>query len=245
MLLASLPPAVGNAHLLLLHLPIGLAVAAVLLEFWTRRDKTGRCLVGKVLAANAGFAVLAAAAGWVLAAQGSYPETTLERHRWAGVACAAVAMLAWGLHTRKGVVAGRIGLVFLAVATTVAGHFGATLTHGEGLLTWSVSPTEKTGVAAGAVSDVHPLLVKHCVECHGPKKQKGRLRLDTVAAAKAEGKSGEVALVPGDPEKSELIRRILLPHDDDEAMPPGDRTPLSPAETSALEAWVKGLRTDK
>ena len=122
----------------------------------------------------------------------------------------------------------------------MAGHFGATLTHGEGLMAWSAR-TEKTAVAA---SDVHPVLVKHCVECHGPKKQKGRLRLDTLAAARAEGKSGEVALVPGDPEKSELIRRILLPRDDDEAMPPGDQIPLSSAEITALEAWVTGLQAE-
>ncbi len=240
MLLVSLPPVVGNAHLLLLHLPIGLVVAAVLLECWTWRDGLARRLVEKVLAANAGFAVLAAAAGLMLAEQGGYPETTLAWHRWAGLVCAGVAILAWWLHARKGVVAGRVGLGLLAGVTAVAGHFGATLTHGEGLMAWSAR-TEKTAVAA---SDVHPVLVKHCVECHGPKKQKGRLRLDTLAAARAEGKSGEVALVPGDPEKSELIRRILLPRDDDEAMPPGDQIPLSSAEITALEAWVTGLQAE-
>lgn len=242
MVLAALPPMLGNAHLLLLHLPIGLMVAAVFLEFWTWRDETGRRLVTRVLAANAWFAVLTAAAGLVLATQGDYPDLALERHRWAGVVCAVVAMLAWWLHARKGLLAGRIGLGMLAAATTVAGHFGAVLTHGAGLMAWSARPAAT--VAAVAASDVHPLLAKHCVECHGPEKQKGRLRLDTLAAAKGAGKSGEIALVPGDPEKSELMRRILLLRDNDEAMPPGEHPPLSPAETAALEAWVKGLRAE-
>ena len=43
---------------------------------------------------------------------------------------------------------------------------------------------------------------------------------------------------------SELVRRILLPRDDDEAMPPGDSPPLSAAEIAALEEWVKGLRAE-
>lgn len=253
MVFASLPPVVGNAHLLLLHLPVGIVVAAILLEWWTWRDAQGGLLVAKLLAVNAGFAVAAAAAGLVLAGRGAYAEGPLALHRWTGVICAVTACLAWWLRARRGVAAGRIGLGLLAVATGVAGHFGATLTHGDGLMAWSarsrsglVSGGRTTDTAAGNESsfEVHPLLLTHCVECHGPEKQKGRLRLDTLAAARGAGKSGEIALVPGDPEKSELMRRILLPRDDEEAMPPGDLTPLSAAEMSALETWVKALRAE-
>ncbi len=246
MVVASLPPALGNIHLLLLHLPIGLAAAAVLLEIWTWRDVAGRRLMEKILAANAILAVLTAAAGLVLATQGDYAETALGRHRWAGVACAFLAVLAWWLRARVGVVSGRVGLGLLAGATIVAGHLGATLTHGDGLLAWSsASPlaTEagSAGAAAGAVSDVHPLLLKHCVDCHGPEKQKGRLRLDSLAAAKGAGRGGERAVVPGDAAASEVLRRVNLPRTDEEAMPPGDRTPLGAEERAALAAWVAGL----
>lgn len=254
MVLASLPPVVGNAHLFLLHLPIGLVAAAWLLEIWTWRDEAGRRLVEKMLAVNVVLTVFTAAAGLVLAEQGGYAETALERHRWAGVACAVVATLAWWLRARRGLLAGRIGLVALAVATGVAGHLGATLTHGSGLLVWS-RPEKPAAEVAGAdagegkkndQSAVHPLLERSCVECHGPVKQKGRLRLDTLGAAKAAGKSGEVAIVPGDADVSEVMRRVLLSRDDEEAMPPADAEskPLSAEEKAELARWIVGLRAE-
>lgn len=199
MSLASSPFVLGNAHLVLLHLPVGFLAAALLLELWTRNDEAGRRLVEKLLAANAVAAVLTAAAGLVLAAQGDYPDAALGRHRWAGVACAVAAVVAWWLRARRGVIAGRAGLALLTVATVVAGHYGATLTHGVGLLAWSKEdPREPAAAAApaptaetpAAAFEVHPLLEKHCVECHGPKKQKGRLRLDSLAAARRGGRGG-------------------------------------------------------
>jgi mono/diheme cytochrome c family protein len=249
---AAWPRGLGNAHLLLLHLPIGLMVAVVLVELWTWRDAAARPLVEKLLAINAVFAVLTAGAGLVLAAQGDYPANALGWHRWMGVGCAVTAVLAWWLRARRGLLAGRLGIGLLAVMTTVAGHLGATLTHGEDLLVWSAKPArslvEARPVAAEASAgglvkgtDVHPLLVKHCVECHGPEKQKGRLRLDTLAAAKEAGKSGERGVVPGDLAASEIVRRVELEREDEEAMPPGERTPLSADERAALRAWVAGL----
>ncbi len=102
------------------------------------------------------------------------------------------------------------------------------------------------GAGAERLGVVHPLLMKHCVECHGAEKQKGRLRLDTLEGAKRAGRSGEVALVAGDPDASELMRRVLLPREDGEAMPPGEdeRTPLSSGERTELARWIAGLRPE-
>src|SRR5438093_2505957 len=53
---------------------------------------------------------------------------------------------------------------------------------------------------------VRPLLAANCLECHGPKKQESGLRLDSRAAAIDGGDSGERAIVPGDPDRSLLIK---------------------------------------
>ncbi len=244
MIPASLPPALGNAHLVLLHLPIGFVFAAVLLELWTRREPAaGGRLVEKLLAVNAVAALLTAAAGLVLAERGDYPEAALAWHRWAGVACAVAAVLAWWLRSRRGPVAGRVGLGLLVVATVVAGHQGAALTHGGGLFsraawTGGEAPAELPAALAGV--PMHPVIERHCVECHGPEKQKGRLRLDTLAAARA-GRGGRPVLVPGDAEAGELVKRINLPRSHDDAMPPGERAGLSAAEKEELAAWISGL----
>lgn len=237
-----LPERLGNLHLVLLHLPIGFVVAAVLLELWRARRPSaeGAWLQGRLLAANAVAALLTAGAGLVLAEQGTYPAETLGWHRWAGVVCAGLAIAAWAAHAGGRVWAARGTLGALIAATVVAGHQGATLTHGEAATAWWGGASEE--MAGGSdpvfIKSIQPILANSCVECHGPVRPKGRLRLDSREAVLASGRSGRAAVAPGRPEASELLRRVKLPRDDDEAMPEGDGPGLSAEEIAALEKWI-------
>src|SRR5437764_11657178 len=69
--------------------------------------------------------------------------------------------------------------------------------------------------------DVRPILSDNCFLCHGPDaaNRKAELRLDQRQAATRPASSGESAIVPGNPEQSELIRRITS-QDPDQVMPP-------------------------
>lgn len=93
--------------------------------------------------------------------------------------------------------------------------------------------------AHGAVDfarEIDPILIKRCSECHGPDEQKSKLRLDSRKAAMLPAKSGNVALVPGDAEASEILKRVTT-NDPDDVMPPkGAR--LTEAEVSALRRWI-------
>ena len=69
--------------------------------------------------------------------------------------------------------------------------------------------------------EVRPILAKNCFACHGQdeaKRAKG-LRLDRREAAIKPLKSGEAAIVPGDPDSSELIVRVTE-EDETLRMPP-------------------------
>ena len=66
---------------------------------------------------------------------------------------------------------------------------------------------------------VRPLLIKHCLDCHGPKKQEGGLRLDSRSGWQRGGSRGP-AIVPGEVEKSLLIRAVRY-NDPQLQMPPG------------------------
>lgn len=84
--------------------------------------------------------------------------------------------------------------------------------------------------------DVRPILSNNCFQCHGPdeKSRKGKLRLDTAEGALA------ASVLPGKPDESELVARVLAPHDDASAMPPaksGKR--LTAKEVGILKAWIK------
>ncbi|WP_395744714.1 PSD1 and planctomycete cytochrome C domain-containing protein [Prosthecobacter sp.] len=89
--------------------------------------------------------------------------------------------------------------------------------------------------------DVRPILNEKCFHCHGTdaSHRKGDLRLDLRESAIKPAKSGDIALVPGKPELSQLIARVELPHDDDDVMPPDkDGKPLTAEEKAILRQWI-------
>ena len=105
----------------------------------------------------------------------------------------------------------------------------------------SAGPDAKTARPVDFNREVRPILSKNCFPCHGSdeaKRAKG-LRLDQREAAVKPLKSGEAAIVPGDPDSSNLVARISE-EDDTVRMPPrkaGNR--LSPAEVDVLTRWVQ------
>ncbi|HEV7406288.1 MAG TPA: PSD1 and planctomycete cytochrome C domain-containing protein [Chthoniobacteraceae bacterium] len=84
-------------------------------------------------------------------------------------------------------------------------------------------------------SKIRPLLVDTCVECHGAKKQKGDLRLDSKAGWMKGGASG-VVIVPGKPDDSLLVTAVRY-WNKDLQMPP--KHALEAPEVSDLVQWVK------
>ncbi len=89
--------------------------------------------------------------------------------------------------------------------------------------------------------DIRPILSNKCFTCHGPDEssREAGLRFDERASAVAELESGLRAIVPGDPEESELIYRIRST-DKHDRMPPAETgKPLSEAEIALLTEWVK------
>ncbi len=82
---------------------------------------------------------------------------------------------------------------------------------------------------------VRPLLADHCYECHGEKKQKGGLRLDSQPGWQKGGESGAV-IVPGNPDTSLLIEAIHYKNEDLQ-MPP--KQPLSAPAIAILTEWVR------
>ena len=94
----------------------------------------------------------------------------------------------------------------------------------------------KTGVTYDA--DIKPIFEKTCFKCHGPEKQKGKLRLDSLAAIKKGGEDGDVLSV-GKSEKSRLVQSVARILDDDDNMPPEDKgKPLTKDQVGLIRAWI-------
>jgi uncharacterized membrane protein/mono/diheme cytochrome c family protein len=86
-------------------------------------------------------------------------------------------------------------------------------------------------------SRVAPIFDDKCVQCHGPEKKKGKLRLDTFDYVMRGGKDG-VVVKSRDAKNSELYRRIMLPRDNKDAMPAEGKPGLTAAELKVIEFWI-------
>lgn len=85
--------------------------------------------------------------------------------------------------------------------------------------------------------DIKPILNKSCLACHGGVKKSGQFSLLFQKEAYSPNESGKPAIVPGDPDESEMIYRITH-SDPDERMPPeGD--PLPEKEIELLTRWIE------
>ncbi len=88
--------------------------------------------------------------------------------------------------------------------------------------------------------DIRPILSDACFHCHGPDKntRESGLRLDLREEALKAAESGEFPIVPGQPQKSDLVRRILT-DDKDERMPPAKaHKALTAAQKELLKKWI-------
>ncbi|WP_414662981.1 PSD1 and planctomycete cytochrome C domain-containing protein [Horticoccus sp. 23ND18S-11] len=88
--------------------------------------------------------------------------------------------------------------------------------------------------------EVQPILAEHCFHCHGPDDQdrKGGLRLDVRESALKGGKSELTAIVPGKPDASEIILRIISTDEEEVMPPPKEKKPLTAAQKDVLRRWV-------
>ena len=255
----------GRLHPLIVHFPIGLLVVAFFLELLTIRGtkKSLRDGIQMMVGIGAVTALLACLFGWLLTLSGNYGGDTLAYHKWTGIATAGVALLTLFLlrkasrsHRREPWRVYRIVFGLCLVGITVAGHLGASITHGENYLT-EVLPWNQQESQAGellaqyqTVSDtplephqldklnleVRALFAHKCYKCHSTEKSEGDLILDTEDGVFTGGENGPI-LIAGNAGGSELIRRLKLPKSDEEAMPQKGKA-LTKDEIALVSLWI-------
>ncbi len=88
--------------------------------------------------------------------------------------------------------------------------------------------------------DIRPIMSDTCFHCHGfdAKSRKGKLRLDVRDEALKAGKSGAIAIVPGKPEESEIIKRIFTADADDVMPNKESHKTLTAAQKELFRRWV-------
>jgi len=220
--------------------------------------KAGTPTVGQLLFSNSDFAV-SETLGWhmwagivlmVAAIAAAVLKVMAVRRQWKEDEELS-APAGWPL------VVSRLSLIGAMALLPLAGHLGGNMVHErdyifarapfsvpesvinfppeEGGTPIPVGPGEIDLVDASWTETIQPAFDAHCVVCHGPDKQRGGLRLDTLEYALESD-----VIEPGDAEASELYRRVILPPSHDEFMPKNvsEHGMLNLEEIHALGEWI-------
>ena len=108
------------------------------------------------------------------------------------------------------------------------------------LASWSSAFADSKDEAVSFNRDIRPILSDICFQCHGPdaKERKADLRLDNDEHLFAD-RDGQRMLVPGDPAKSELFRRLTSTDDDERMPPPKSGKKLSTSQIATIRRWIE------
>lgn len=245
-----LPPwlqVTGRLHPLLTHFPI---VLVVILVFDLLRNSTGSrkslpYYLHDLLLAVALLTVTTAITGLFLSIEDGYDAASLRIHKYSGAALALFFVLIynyrneWLAHKKLVLVVA----VFSTILLIVAGHAGSEITHGADFIWEPIASGRKTQDVISPDAEIYahlvrPILEQKCMSCHNTDKAKGQLNMELDKAFNKGGKNG----IPWDTTSADLgllIRRIHLPSDSKQHMPPAGKPQLTSDEIAILEAWIK------
>jgi uncharacterized membrane protein len=251
---------IGRFHIVLVHFPIAILLLASLLEIISFKNFNSKYRPAIHLAVIIGgiSAVFSAIFGYILAQNEEITGNTLDLHKWGGIATAALSLITLGLlrliwqkQQNSKISIYRFSLFATSLAVIFTGHYGGSLTHGDDYFSFSNPKVdmEKSSLLSmnteslsnenqiKLVGEVRAIFAHNCYKCHSSNKQEGKLRLDQKEFVFAGGKHGKV-IVRGEPENSELVRRIKLPRNHKEAMPTKGKA-LSENEIELISFWIE------
>jgi mono/diheme cytochrome c family protein len=238
----------GNFHILALHVPAAVLLIVPLFEFFERHE-AATATVRRLSVFSAAGTWGAVLCGIFHAHFNGFEGDAVQLHLWGGIAASAFAGVASLLLT-QGFLVRVAGQVTAILVMSFAAHVGGELQHGDGFpfkpnkavlkqqelpLTPVIDNGQKRDDYAQVIA---PILEAHCVECHGAKKVKGKLRMDSLEALKKGGSEGS-AFVPGDLKKSLMHMRVTLDPSDEEFMPT-EGNPLTKDQVQAFALFIEG-----
>ena len=245
----------GRLHPLLVHLPIGFILLALLFDLKRFKEKGSRFNFLNIiwfLAFISSF--FSALMGWLLAQNGYYINADLTPHQYTGILLVFFSCLGWVLRIKNINMPSlfmRINNLIVLFLLILVGHLGGSLTHGSDYLTKHAPDfitskqeyknklfEEYTLDSIVVFKDfVQPLLNEKCVACHNNNISRGGLNLSNIESIKKGGRSG-AAFVSKNPSKSLIFKRVSFSQDNEKFMPPTG-IPFSYHELQLVQWWIQ------
>ena len=136
-MLLSITEFIGRFHPLFVHLPIGILLLALLLQWLSQKEKYTISHSVLVIIWSIGIisAIVSCITGYLLSLKGEYDATTVNLHMWMGIAVAVVSLLIGiKVYYKRLDKVFKIAAVALLILISTTGHFGGSLTHGDDYL---------------------------------------------------------------------------------------------------------------
>lgn len=260
----------GRLHPLIVHLPIGFIILGLLLQIYFRRRKAFKEVIGKVYLWAGYSAILACLTGYLQYLGEGYAYDSVKLHLWSGIGAAFFCFILWarlgGIAEKR--IFPKIPMVALSILMFIlisfTGHQGGNITHGEDYLVEPLPNSVKVALGYEVFEEkeivlseedwqnavlytelVEPILNNNCVSCHNPKKAKGDLLLNTREGIETSGENAPVVMA-NHPDESDLFKRMELPKEDDNHMPPDGKKQPSKEEVALIGVWIEnGMSFDK
>ncbi len=250
LMVPSVLQVVGRAHPLFLHFPIVLfALFIAWLWIVPKSQMPFNQLfqsIGQWLLLSAAFtAAITALMGIILSREQGYDQDALSWHKWSGSFVSLLSFLWFAfyeqLNRRKILLAA--SSVISVIVLIIAGHVGASITHGDNFLLAPVTKEKKQkkvsfDEAVVFTDMVKPILDAKCISCHNSKKAKGELVMETQQLLMRGGKDG-LLWDTVNANLSLILQRIHLPEEEKKHMPPKEKQQLTEGEITILYNWIR------
>ena len=245
---------IGHFHPLLVHLQICILFIALILQWMSRKEKYTPLSVAVpvILLAGSIAAFTSCITGYLLSISDDYDKSLVSWHMWMGIGVTLVSLMLYAKEKNPlFAIDKRILSLGLLLLLMITGHMGGSLTHGSDYLTKplkqlfskdsvaneTIKPIANVQEAVAYTDVITPILQSKCYSCHNANKQKGGLRMDQIGLLMKGGKDGKI-ITPGNADESELIKRLLLPTDNEHHMPPKEKPQPSESQIALLHWWI-------
>ena len=249
----------GRFHPLLVHLPIGFLILAILIEIYCSifKIRINQSIINFTWFIAFFSSAMTTTLGLLIAETGHYIDENLFMHKVFGLSLTAVSFVSWffrlsffsNLFSSSLKTLLNTSILFLL---TLTGHYGGNLTHGETYLVDYAPENIKELVvkknkyveleidSVEIYNDlIQPIFNQKCVSCHNKEIFRGNLNMDSYSNLLKGGSSGN-PINKSDPRESLLIKRITMPTSELKYMPP-DGEPVSFDEIKTLIWWINNL----
>ena len=252
----------GRLHPLLVHLPIGFIFLGLLLQWYNRKKEQFNHAITLIYFWATISAVFACVTGYLQYTSEGYTFESIKYHLWLGIITALFSFLMYARVADKNpidfikIIPIKILAIVMLILISSTGHLGGNITHGADFLVEPLPNSVKSALGFEtyeekkiALNDenweskilyediINPILNNKCASCHNPKKAKGELILSTTDGILKGGENGEI-IIASNSSESDFFTRLITPKENEDHMPPKEKTQLTKEEIKLIETWI-------